>query len=108
MPYWEWLAEQYWGASVIRSIFDELKKRDNVSWNIANLTSLANLRVLKMSDLGQLLSTTDVNSQRELYDTVQSQNWLMNNFSMQILDKEDDFSTHQYTFQWIMMFINNS
>ena len=98
LPYWEWLAEQYWGASVIDSIFDELKKRDNVSWNIANLTFLANLRVLKMSDLGQLLSTTDVNSQRELYDTVQSQNWLMNNFSMQILDKEDDFSTHQYTF----------
>ena len=98
LPYWEWLAEQYWGASVIESIYDELKKRDNVSWNIANLTFLANLRVLKMSDLGQLLSTTDVNSQRELYDTVQSQNWLMNNFSMQILDKEDDFSTHQYTF----------
>mgnify|MGYP000379320717 CR=1 FL=1 len=45
-----------------------------------------------MSDLGQLLSTTDVNSQRELYDTVQSQNWLMKHFSMQIIDKDDDLA----------------
>lgn len=37
LPYWESQAEQQWGASVIESIFDELKKRDNVSWNIAQL-----------------------------------------------------------------------
>lgn len=98
LPYWEWIAEQYWGASVIESVFDELKKRDNVSWNIANLTFLANLRVIKMSDLGQLLSTSDIANQRELYQTIEAQNWLMNNFSMQILDKDDDFSTHQYAF----------
>ena len=34
LPYWESQMEQYWGASVIEGIFDELKKRDNVSWNI--------------------------------------------------------------------------
>ncbi|HWQ41309.1 MAG TPA: anti-CBASS Acb1 family protein, partial [Desulfosporosinus sp.] len=29
---------------------------------------------------------------------IQSQNWLMNNFSMYVLDKEDDFDTKQYSF----------
>lgn len=59
LPFWERQAELYWGASVIESVFDELKKRDNVSWNIAQLTFLANLRVLKMNDIGQTLAATD-------------------------------------------------
>lgn len=59
LPYWESQAEQQWGASVIESIFDELKKHDNVSWNIAQLTFMASLRILKMADMGQMLSATD-------------------------------------------------
>lgn len=98
LPYWESQAEEQWGASVIESVFDELKKRDNVSWNIAQLTFMASLRVLKMSDLGQTLSATDEQTQAELYKTIQAQNWLMSNSGVQVLDKEDGFETHQYTF----------
>lgn len=98
LPYWEELAEQYWGASVIESVFDELKKRDNVSWNIAQLTFMANLRVLKMSDLGQLLAMGDQHSQAELYRTIAAQNELMSNMGMQIMDAADSLETHQYTF----------
>lgn len=98
LPYWEQLAEIYWGASVLESVFDELKKRDNVSWNIAQLTFMANLRVLKMADLGQLLASTDSVSQRDLYNTLQAQNALMNNMGMMIMDAADGMETHQYTF----------
>ncbi|MDY6148945.1 MAG: DUF1073 domain-containing protein [Porphyromonas sp.] len=98
LPYWEQVAEMHWGASVIESVFDELKKRDNVSWNIAQLTFMANLRVLKMQDFGQSLSATDPASQEELYRTVSSQNWLMSNMGMQIMDAQDGLETHQYTF----------
>lgn len=98
LPYWEELAEMHWGASVVESVFDELKKRDNVSWNIAQLTFMANLRVLKMNDLGQLLSTTDTTSQQELYRTVQAQNTLMNSMGLMMLDASDGLETHQYTF----------
>lgn len=98
LPYWESQAEEQWGASVIESVFDELKKRDNVSWNIAQLTFMASLRVLKMNDLGQTLSATDEQTQAELYKTIQAQNWLMSNSGVQVLDKEDGFETHQYTF----------
>lgn len=98
LPYWEAQAEQNWGASVIESIFDELKKRDNVSWNIAQLTFMANIRVLKMSDMGQLLSATDEQTKAELYRTLQAQNWLMSNMGLQLIDAADDMQSHQYTF----------
>lgn len=98
LPYLEKYAESGWGASEIEIIFDELKKRDNTSWNIAQLIFLANLRVLKMSDLGEILAVGDEQSNKELYNTVQAQNWLMSNMGMYILNKDDDFQTHQYSF----------
>lgn len=98
LPYWEEMSEIYWGASILESVFDELKKRDNVSWNIAQLTFMANLRILKMSDLGQLLASTDSTSQQELYRTLMAQNHIMNNMGMMIMDAADGVETHQYTF----------
>ncbi len=98
LPYWEQITEMYWGASVIECVYDELKKRDNVSFNIAQLTFMAVLRVLKMDDLGQTLGAADPVSQAELYRTLTAQNWLMSNMGMQILDAKDGLETHQYTF----------
>lgn len=98
LPYWEKLAETYWGASEVEIVFDELKKRDNTSWNIAQLVFLANLRVLKMGDLGELLATGNEKVQAQVYNTIQAQNWLMSNMGMYILNKDDEFDTKQYTF----------
>lgn len=98
MPPLERYTEQQWGASEVELVFDELKKRDNTSFNIAQLVFLANLRVLKMADLGELLAVGDEQSQKELWDTVQAQNVLMSNSGMYIMNKDDDFQTHQYTF----------
>lgn len=98
LPFWEEIAEMQWGASVDESVFDELRKRDNVSWNIAQLTFMANIRVLKMQDLGQLLAATDNESQAELLRTLEAQNMLLNNMGMQVMDAADGLETHQYTF----------
>ena len=98
LPYWEKLAETYWGASEVEVVYDELKKRDNTSWNIAQLIFQANLRVLKMGDLGELLAIGDERSQQDFYNTVQAQNWLMSNMGLQLLSKDDFFETHQFAF----------
>ncbi|EPS56758.1 TPA: anti-CBASS protein Acb1 family protein [Clostridium botulinum] len=98
LPNWEKYAEQQWGASDVEVIFDELKKRDNTSWNIAQLVFLANLRVLKMADLGELLAIGDEEAKKDLYNTIQAQNWLMSNMGMYILNEKDGFETHQYSF----------
>lgn len=98
LPYLEQLAETYWGASELEHVIDELRKRDNVSWNIAMLTFMANLRVMKMDGIGQILATGNENAQMQLYNTIQGMNAMMNNNSLQILDKDDGYETHQYTF----------
>ncbi len=98
VPTIERYTEQQWGISEIEIIFDELKKRDNTSWNIAQLVFLANLRVLKMSDMGEVLAAGDDQSQKELYDTIRAQNALMSSSGMYVMDKDDDFQTHQYSF----------
>ncbi|WPS86475.1 DUF1073 domain-containing protein [Brevibacillus halotolerans] len=98
LPYWEKLAEVYWGASEVEVVFDELKKRDNTSWNIAQLIFLANLRVMKSEDLGELLAIGDERLQNDVYNTIQIQNWLMSNMGLHLIGKNDEFQTHQYTF----------
>lgn len=98
LPYLEQLAETYWGASELEHVIDELKKRDNVSWNIAMLTFMANLRVMKMDGMGQLLATGNEQAQMQLYNTIQGMNAMMNNNSLQVLGENDSYETHQYTF----------
>lgn len=98
LPLWEKLAESYWGASIVERLFEELKKRDNTSNNIASLVFLSNLRILKMQDYGQLLATTNSRAKKSLYTTLESQNMLMNNMGIYLLDKDDDFQTFQYSF----------
>lgn len=98
LPYWEKLAETYWGESEVEIVFDELKKRDNTSWNIAMLVFMANLRVYKMGDLGETLAIGDEKMQKDIYNTVQAQNILMSSFGINIMSSQDAFETHQYTF----------
>lgn len=98
LPYWEKLAEMYWGASEVEILFDELKKRDNTSWNIAQLIFLADLRVMKMDGIKEMLSLGNDQAQQRAYGTIQAQNWLMSNMGMQVIDREDEFQTFQYGF----------
>jgi len=98
LPFWEKQQEMYWGASEVEHVFDELKKRDNTSWNIASLVFNANLRVMKIEDLQQIFTTLDEQSIQDIYNVVRAQNWLMSNTGTQLLGKNDSFETFQYTF----------
>lgn len=97
LPYYEKIMEMYWGASEIEHVFEELKKRDNTSWNIALLVFLANLRVYKMDNMEQLGAMNE-NALADLYQSMTMLNSMMNNQGLQIIGKEDDFDTKQYTF----------
>ncbi|APF21241.1 DUF1073 domain-containing protein [Clostridium butyricum] len=101
LPFIEKQVEMGWGESEVEVIYEELKKRDNASYNIANLLFMANLKVLKMQGMEEILSTGDTDLQQDLYNTVEGQNRLMNSNSMMVLGKDDDFATHQYTFSGI-------
>ena len=98
LPYIEKVAESHWGAAELEHVFEELRKRDNVSWNMVMLTFMANIRTLKMEGMGQVLATGNDRVMQNLYATVQAQNALLNNNGVQILGEKDEYQTHQYSF----------
>lgn len=98
LPKWEEIAENYWGASELEHIFTELRKRDSTSANIAFLIFLANIRVYKMQDLGQLLSVGDQEAANRVFQTMQRLNAMMCNTGTLAVDATDDFDMKQYSF----------
>ena len=53
LPYMETVAENYWGASELEHIWEELQKRSATSANIAQLVFQANVTTLKMGRFGE-------------------------------------------------------
>jgi len=98
LPYLEKLAENYWGASEIEHTFTELRKRDNVSYNMAMLTFMANLRCMKIDGLDGILGGSNLKSRERMENVVEALNIMMNNNSLQVLGTKDSFETHPYTF----------
>lgn len=90
--------EVFWGVSEIEHVFDELKKRDNTSYNIANLIFRAYLFTMKTENLDEVSALGDVEVQKDIYRTIQAQNWLMNNQGIYLLGKNDELDTRSYTF----------
>lgn len=101
LPYWEELAENYWGASELEHVYTELKKRDDTSANISFLIFLANIRVLSMEGLGQMITVGDQEALNKVFQTMQAMNRLMCNTGTLALDKDDSFTTQQYSFTGI-------
>lgn len=97
LPLWESWAEQQWGASVVEAVYDELKKRDNTSYNIANLVFLANLRIYQ-TDMADLMGLGDPKIRQDFWSAMQAINMMMNNQGMTIIGQNDSFDTKQYTF----------
>ena len=101
MPYWEEIAETYWGASELEHVYTELKKRDDTSANISFLIFLANIRVFKMDGMSQMLSIGDQQAAQRVYETMKTMNHLMCNTGTLAIDKEEDFAMHGYNFTGI-------
>lgn len=98
LPQWEQQAEAYWGSSIIEPLYEELKKRDNTSANIAMLIFQSRLRVLKIKDLNVLISGANKEALKDFYNTIQAQNWLQSNQGIQVIGADDDFQSIDYTY----------
>lgn len=97
LPYWEEIAEDWWGASELEHIFEELKKRDDTSANISFLIFLSNIRIYKMRSLGQMLTMGDQEAAQVVYNTMVNMNRLMCNTGTMVMDQEDGFEQHELT-----------
>lgn len=93
-------AYSMWGISVIEPVFQELQKRDNVSWNIANLTFRANILGMKFDDLAAQLSGLGMPGQAgvKFEQRMAAINHLISNQSLVPLPKDGSIEATQYSF----------
>ena len=98
LPRGETIRENFWGASEMEHIRDELLKRSAASANIAQLIFQANITTLKMSDFGELLGTGTEEQRRNLEQAMGLENRFRTSFGIQLLSKDDCLENHAYSF----------
>lgn len=100
VPSPEYEASNYWGISVLELAFEELRKRDNASWNILQLMFRAQILTQVNPDLASIVSGLGASQMaaQKYYQVMEAQNQLISNNSMLILPKDGKLESHQYTF----------
>ncbi|GHE70068.1 hypothetical protein GCM10019059_32330 [Camelimonas fluminis] len=97
LPYQQRLAEQGWGMSVIERLFDRLLAFDSTTQGAAQLVYKAHLRTYKVKGLRDIIATGG----KAFDGLVQQINHIrlwQSNEGMTLMDAEDEFEAHQYTF----------
>lgn len=98
LPNWEEQAETYWGASEIEHVYDELIKRDNTSWNTAQLVFNANIKTITATDLIENLVIAPGKAQQQTIARLEAMAHVMSNMGILALNDNEQFATHQYSF----------
>lgn len=93
-------AQSLWGISVLEPVFEEIQKRDNMSWNILNLTFRANILGMKFPDLASLMSGLGMPGQAaaKFEQRMSAINQLISNQSLIPLPQDGGIESTQYSF----------
>lgn len=97
LPWWQKIAEQGWGMSVIERLFDRLVAFDSTTTGAAQLVYKAHLRTMSVENLRQILAAggpaeAALIKQFEMIRSMQTVEGLT------LIDAKDTFATHTYTF----------
>ena len=98
LPRTEAEAENYWGASELEHIWDELQKRSATSANIAQLVFQANITTLKVSDFGDALAMGTDEQKTKIISAMSQENRFRTSYGFQLMGKDDQLETHPYSF----------
>ena len=98
LPASESVRDQYWGASEMEHIWDELQKRIAASANFAQLIFQANITTLKMSDFGELLNSGTDRQRESVEYAMFMENRFRTSFGLQLLSRDDSLENHPYSF----------
>ena len=98
LPALETVREEYWGASELEHIWEELNKRSTASANISQLMFQANITTLKMGDLGTALSLGSEKSKDKVLRAMENENRLRTSYGLQIMSANDSMENHSYNF----------
>ena len=97
LPWRQLLREQYWGESVVEVFYDRLTGFDAVTAGMTNLVEKSYLRTVKIDGLRNILAqggTAEENVIKQWEYNTQ----LQNTAGLLMLNGEDEFSTHNYSF----------
>jgi phage-related protein (TIGR01555 family) len=97
LPYWEALKLQGWGASVVERMDDRIIAFDSVTMGTANLVFRAYLRTVRVDRLREVLAAGG-KAEENLIKMFKLMQVLQTNEGITLLDKNDEFDTHAYTF----------
>jgi hypothetical protein len=92
------ISENYWGASELEHMWDELQKRSSTSANIAQLVFQANITTLKMGLVGEEFNMGTDRMRERILETMAMENRVRTSYGLQLLGKEDSLENHSYSF----------
>ncbi len=97
LPYWQAIAENLWGQSVIERLEDRLTIFDSATLGAGQLIYKAHLRTYKVKGLRNLIAAGG-----RMYDALveqinQIRLW-QSNEGLTLMDAEDTYEAHQYSF----------
>ena len=97
LPYWQRIAENGWGQSVLERLWDRLLAFDSTTQGAAQLVYKAHLRTYKVEKLRDLIATGG-KAFEALLKQIEMIRLYQTNEGMTLMDASDTFETHQYTF----------
>lgn len=97
LPAMQAMTEQWWGESVIERMYDRLVSFDAATSGAANLIQKAHLRTVQIDKLREVLAAGG-KAEENLLSMFHHMRMLQTNEGLTLLDKEDQFQAHSYTF----------
>lgn len=97
LPYYQVIAENGWGLSVIEPLYDRLVAFDSTTQGAAQLVYKAHLRTVKVQKLREVLAAGGAPFEA-LIRQFEMIRVMQTNEGLTLLDGEDEFEAHQYTF----------
>ncbi len=97
LPYWQKIAENLWGQSVLERLFDRLLAFDSTTQGAAQLVYKAHLRTYKVENLREVIAMggAPLEGLTKQIDFVRA---TQSNEGMTLMDTKDEFESHSYTF----------
>lgn len=97
LPYFQAITEMMWGESVLERLWDRLISFDSATMSTANLIERANNRTVGIEGLREIVAAGG-KAQEGLEAQLEMMRAFQTNEGLTLMDKEDTFTTSQYTF----------
>lgn len=97
LPYWQRIAENLWGQSILERLFDRLVAFDSTTAGSAQLVHKAHLRTMKVKGFREIVAMGGPPLEG-LKKSIEFIRQTQTNEGLTVLDADDEFDTHQYSF----------